>query len=183
MEEQIRQIAERMHEMREVLEITAGEAAKTCDIPVEQYLSYESGESDIPVSILHRMAKKYNFDITSLLTGEEPHMHLYSLTRKDRGVVVERRKAYNYEALVSNFVNRKADPFVVIVEPKEDQSFNYNSHPGQEFNYMLDGRMKYFIGDSEMVLEPGDSIYFDSGKPHAMLALDGKMAKILAIIL
>ena len=98
-------------------------------------------------------------------------------------MIVERRRAYNYEAHAANFVNRKADPFVVIVEPKEDKTVAYNSHPGQEFNYLLSGRLKFFIGDSEMVLEPGDSIYFDSGKPHAMLAMDGKAAKFLAIIL
>ncbi len=183
MEETIRQIAERLRGLREVLEISPEEAAQTCAITVEQYLGYEGGKIDIPVSILHRMARQYNFDITALLTGEEPHMHFYSLTRKDKGVVVERRKAYNYEALAANFVNRKADPFVVIVEPKEDQAVSFNTHPGQEFNYVLAGKLKYFIGENEMVLEPGDSIYFDSGKPHAMLALDGKAAKFLAIIL
>ncbi len=183
MEETLKQIAERLRGMREVLAISPEEAAITCDVPVEQYLSYESGKLDIPVSILHRMAKQYNFDITALLTGEEPHMHFYSLTRREKGVVVDRRKAYNYEALAANFVNRKADPFVVIVEPKEDESVSFNTHPGQEFNYVLDGKLKYFIGENEMVLEPGDSIYFDSGKPHAMLAMEGKAAKFLAIIL
>jgi quercetin dioxygenase-like cupin family protein len=183
MDESVRLIAERMRGMREALDVTPAHAAKTCEVSQEQYLQYESGDIDIPVGILHRMAKTYHFDIASLLTGEEPHMHTYSLTREGRGVIVERRRAYNYEAHAANFVNRKADPFVVIVEPKEDKTVAYNSHPGQEFNYLLSGRLKFFIGDSEMVLEPGDSIYFDSGKPHAMLAMDGKAAKFLAIIL
>jgi quercetin dioxygenase-like cupin family protein len=183
MDEQIRQIADRLRGMREVLEIPPDEAALTCAITKEQYLDYESGEVDIPVSILHRMAQKFNLDLTTLLTGEEPHMHSYTLTRKEKGISVDRRKAYKYQALAGNYQNRKADPFLVSVEPKKDLTVDYNTHPGQEFNYMIEGRLKIFIGSKEMILEPGDSIYFNSGLPHGMLALENKPAKFLAIIL
>jgi len=183
MEEQIKQIADRLRGMREVLEISIDAAAETCAITKEQYLNFESGQVDIPVSILHRMAQKYNFDITSLLTGEEPLMRSYTLTRKDKGIRIDRQKAYKYQALAGNFQNRKADPFVVTVDPKEDANVSFNSHPGQEFNYLIEGQLKIFIGSKEMILEPGDSIYFDSGIPHGMLAMENKPAKFLAIIL
>ncbi|MCX6239915.1 MAG: cupin domain-containing protein [Bacteroidia bacterium] len=183
MDEQIKQIADRLCGMREVLEISPDAAAATCAITKEQYLNFESGEVDIPVSILHRMSQKYNFDITALLTGEEPHMHSYTLTRKDKGIGVDRRKDYKYQALAGNFQNRKADPFVVVVDPKVDTTVSFNSHPGQEFNFMIEGKLKIFIGSKEMILEPGDSIYFDSGLPHGMLALENESAKFLAIIL
>jgi len=183
MEEQIKQIADRLREMREVLEIATDDAATTCAVTTEQYLNYESGEIDIPVSILHRMAQKYNFNLSSLLTGEEPLMHSYTLTRKDKGLSVDRQKAYKYQALAGNFQNRKADPFVVSVDPKENANVSFNTHPGQEFNYLIEGKLKIFIGSKEMILEPGDSIYFDSGIPHGMLAMENKPAKFLAIIL
>ena len=183
MDEQIKQIADRLRGMREVLEISTNAAAETCAITKEQYLNFESGQVDIPVSILHRMAQKYNFDITSLLTGEEPLMRSYTLTRKDKGLLVDRQKAYKYQALAGNFQNRKADPFVVSVDPKEDETVSFNSHPGQEFNYLIEGQLKIFIGSKEMILDPGDSIYFDSGIPHGMLAMENKPAKFLAIIL
>jgi len=183
MEEPIRQIADRLRGMREVLNISPDEAALTCALTAAQYLNFESGEIDIPVSILHRMAQQYNFDITALLTGEEPHMHSYTLTRKDKGVGIDRRSAYKYQALAGNFQKRIADPFVVVVEPKESATVSYNAHPGQEFNYVIEGKLKIFIGSREMILEPGDSIYFDSGLPHGMLALENQPTKFLAIIL
>ncbi len=183
MEEQIIQIAERLKGLREVLNITADEAAFTCGISKEQYLNYESGLFDIPVSILHRMAHKYNVDLTMLLSGEEPHMHSYTLTRKDKGIVVDRRLAYKYQSLAGNFLNRKADPFLVVVEPKEDTTVSFNSHPGQEFNYVIEGKLKFIIGEKIMILQAGDSIYFDSGLPHGMVAEDGNPAKFLAVIL
>ena len=183
MDEQIKHIADRLKGLRDVLDIKPEEAASTCSLTIDQYLNYESGEVDIPVSLLHRMAHQYNFDITTLLTGEEPHMHSYTLTRKDKGIGVERRKNYNYQALAGNFLNRKAEPFVVTVDPKEDSEINFNSHPGQEFNYIIEGKIKFCLGKKEMTLDTGDSIYFDSGLPHGMAALDHQPAKFLAIIL
>lgn len=183
MDEQIKLIADRLRGMRDILGISADDAAKTCAITSEQYLNYESGRIDIPVSILHRMALLFNLDLTTLLTGEEPHMHSYTLTRKGKGTSVERRKAYKYEALAGNFLHRKADPFIVTVEPKEEATVGFNSHPGQEFNLLLEGKIKFFIGTKEMILEQGDSIYFDSGLPHGMVAMENKTAKFLAIIL
>ena len=183
MDEQIKIIANRLREMRDILGVSLDDAAATCDLTNKQYQEIESGKADIPVSILHRMSLKFNIDLTTLLTGEEPHMHVYTLTRKEKGIGVERQKAYKYQALAGNFLKRKADPFIVTVESKPDAIVSFNSHPGQEFNYILEGKLKFFIGAKEMILEPGDSIYFDSGLPHGMLAIENKPAKFLAIIL
>lgn len=78
----------------------------------------------------------------------------------------------------------KGRTFLVTVTPDtEETPVNYNSHAGQEFNYILEGTVKIFINDHEIILNEGDSIYFDSGNKHAMKALNGKTAKFLAIIL
>lgn len=183
MERQIIEIADRLRSMRESLEISPEKAALTCDASVSEYLKFESGEADIPVSVLHRMARHFGFDITTLLTGEQPHVHTFDLTRKGKGVVVQRRQSYNYESLASNFVNRKADPYFMIVEPKEDPEITVNSHPGQEFNYMLEGQLKVCIGENELILNPGDSVYFDSAIPHGMQAMNGRVARFLAVVL
>jgi mannose-6-phosphate isomerase-like protein (cupin superfamily) len=48
---------------------------------------------------------------------------------------------------------------------------------------MIEGSMKVVIDGKELILEEGDSLYFDSSKPHGMQALNGKNAKFLAIIM
>lgn len=183
MEEQIRQIAERLKGLREVMDVSVEDAATTCGISVVQYMAYESGKIDIPVSILHNISHKYGVELTVLLTGEDPHMRHYSLTRKNMGIDVERTKAYKYQSLAQSFINRKAEPFIVTVEPKpENTEISLNTHTGQEFNYILKGRLKFNFDGKEMILEEGDSIYFDSGFPHGMLSLDGKECQFLALI-
>ena len=184
MSDQIKQIAERLRGLRDVLELTSQEVAESCQLTVEDYLGMESGEKDISVSALQKIARKYGIALDVLMFGEEPKMSAYFLTRCGTGVSVERTKAYKYESLASGFRGRKVDPFIVTVEPKpEDTPIYFNSHEGQEFNLVIEGRMLLNINGKELILNPGDSLYFDSAQPHGMMALDGKTVKFLAVIM
>jgi transcriptional regulator with XRE-family HTH domain len=184
MNEQIRQIAARLTGLRDALGIPAEEMGRACNLPVEEYLRLESGTVDIPVSVLHRIAQTYGVELTTLMFGDEPKMNAYFITRKGKGSAVERTKAYRYRSLAAGFAGRKADPFLVTVHPKpDDEPVFLNSHAGQEFNLILEGRMLLQINGKNLTLETGDSIYFNSELPHGMKALNGETVRFLAIIL
>ena len=183
MDEQLKQIGERLRGLRDVLDIEAGDMAKLCGISLEQYQKMEQGESELSVANLQKIAKEYGVSLDVLMFGEEPHMRNYFLTRKGQGLHVERRKAYNYESLASGFRGRKADPFIVTVEPKPaDAPKEMNSHSGQEFNMVLEGTMELTIGPKVLMLDEGDSIYFDATQPHGMRTVGDKPVRFLAII-
>jgi len=94
---------------------------------------------------------------------------------------MERTRAYKYQSLAAGFAGRKADPFIVTVEPSEND-IHLNSHNGQEFNFVIEGRMLLSVGGHELTLNEGDSLYFDATQPHGMKVLDEKPVKFLAII-
>ena len=184
MQEKIKEVAGRIYEMRQLLGISAEEMAKDLKIDLDSYNNYEHGKSDISASLMHDIASRFNVDMSLLLTGEEPKMRVFTVTRKGKGVEVERKKEYKYQSLSANFIHKKAESFLVTVEPKQsNKKVSTNSHPGQEFDYVLEGTLKIYIHDNEMILEAGDSIYFDSSYGHAMEAVGDKAAKFLAVIL
>lgn len=184
MNEQIKQIAERLAGLRDALEISPEEMARVCNLTTEQYLELESGTVDISVSLLHQISQAYGVELTTLMFGDEPKMSAYFITRNGKGIAVERTKAYKYQSLAAGFAGRKADPFLVTVHPKpEEEPIYLNSHPGQEYNLILSGRMLLKINNKELILEEGDSIYFNSELPHGMKAMDGEKVSFLAIIL
>lgn len=183
MNEEIKGVADRLIGLREIMDVSVEEAASVCGISTEQYEAYETGNIDIPVGILQSMAKEYKIDLGTLISGKEPRMHSYCLTKKDKGLSVDRRNDYEYQALATGFQNRKADPFIVRITPEETKDIHFNSHPGHEFEYMIEGSMKIVVDGKEMVLEEGDSIYFDGTKKHGMQALNNAPAKFLAIII
>lgn|SRR5574344_729257 len=183
-DEPIKQIGERLKGLREVLDISAQEIAEICGITVEEYEKMEKGEAELSVSNLQTISKKYGIALDVLMFGEEPRMSSYFLTRNGCGMSVERTRAYKYQSLASGFRGRKADPFMVLVEPKPDNTvLTENSHAGQEFNLVTEGRMELTINKKKLILNEGDSIYFDSSLPHGMRALDNKPVRFLAIIL
>lgn len=182
MQEKIIEIANRIQELREVSDVLPEDVAAHLDISVETYLDYENSKADIPASQLLEIANYFKIDMSLLLTGESPRMNIFTVTRNNKGVSVERRSQYKYQALTEKFIGKKIEPFVVIAEPKDGEP-TLHSHSGQEFNYILEGSLKIYIHNNEVILNEGDSIYFDSGYPHAMKALNEKPAKFLAVIM
>ena len=182
--EQIKEIAIRLKELREISGLTIESLADEFNISVDTYKEYESGNTDIPVSFLYSISNKLNVELTAILTGEDPKLRDYSLVRKDKGVIVERRKNYNYQNLAYNFAQKKFEPFLVTIEPDPfNKPIDFNSHPGQEFNYVIEGSIKIIINDNELILTKGDSIFFNSELNHGMKALNNQRAVFIAIIL
>jgi transcriptional regulator with XRE-family HTH domain len=149
MKEKMQEIAQRVREMRDLSDIKTNEISDQLNIPEETYMSYEEGKVDIPASLLYEIAQILKVDMGLLLTGEETRMHIFTVTRKGKGVRVERRKQYKYENLAEKFIHKKAEPFVVTVKPRKDKTKpSTNSHPGQEFNYVINGSLKLYIHDN-----------------------------------
>ncbi len=167
--------------LREALELSTAEIAEALGIDEATYIRYESGTTDIPMSILHALAHEYHIELTALLFDEDPHMKSYYVTRRGRGQKVERTKAYSYQSLAAGFAGRSVEPYLVTVYPGRDPE-RPNTHAGQEFDYVLEGRMEITIGANRMVLEEGDSIMFDPRRPHRIRALDDKIMRFICII-
>ena len=183
MNEYNKDIGNRIRELRELSDITIKEIAEELNIKEETYIQYENAEVDIPASFLYELAHIFKVDLGLLLTGEESRMSIFDITRANKGVSVDRRKEYTHENLCSNFIHKKAETFLVVVDPQKNPVPSLNSHPGQEFNYVLEGSLKIYIHNNEIVLNEGDSIFFDSAHRHAMVALNDKPAKFLAVII
>jgi transcriptional regulator with XRE-family HTH domain len=92
MKEKIREIAQRIRELRELEGISPEQMAAGVGVEPEYYQACEAGQVDIPASMLLEIAQILKTDITVLLTGDSPFEYFY-VTRKGRGVDVERRQA------------------------------------------------------------------------------------------
>lgn len=184
MNESIKQIGERLKGLRDALGVSAEEVAQLCDITLDHYLKIEAGEADPSVYRLSKIAKQYGVSLDVLLFGEEPKMDSYFLTRQGQGPEIDRSKNYKYQSLASGFRGRKADPFYTTVDPlPDDRQNNKNTHDGQEFDYVVRGTLEITIDDRVLVLGEGDSIYFDSSRPHRMRALNGQPASFVCVII
>ena len=82
-------------------------------------------------------------DLTEILSGGEAHLHSYCLVKKDKGLSVERRKDYELtRAWPTNSWAGTWNPSMVRVPPKDESQLNFNTHNGQEFIFILEGRLE-----------------------------------------
>ena len=184
MSEVLKQIGLRLQGLRESLDMTQEEFAASSNIPIDDYIDYETGAKDMTISLMRRISEKFGIDTSILMFDDEPKMSSYFLTRKGKGLSINRVETYKYQTLAGGFNNRKAEVFEVTIEPRvADLPLNTSDHGGQEFNRVLEGRMKIFIGHKELILNEGDSIYFDASLPHGMQPMDGKPVKLLVVII
>lgn len=184
MNSDVKEIGQRLKGLREALDMSAEEFAASCNIELPVYLEYESGEKDLTISVIKGIATIHNVDVSVLMFADEPRMSSYFLTRKGKGLAIKRVEDYKYQTLAGGFNNRKAEILEVTVEPKNDEvKIHHSIHTGQEFNLVLEGRMLLQINGKDLIMEEGDSIYFDSSLPHGMKALDNKKVRFLVVVL
>lgn len=186
MDDKILEIAERIKSMREDLGVSIAEMAGIVDMSEAEYLDYESGKRDFTFTFLFKSATRFGLDIGELISGTSPKLSVYTHVKKGRGLSIERRKGFNYQSLAYLFKNRNAEPF--LVEAPYDANaeagpIQLRAHEGQEFDYILSGTLKVMIDDHEFIMEEGDSVYYNAGHKHGMVAARGKDCAFLAVVI
>jgi mannose-6-phosphate isomerase-like protein (cupin superfamily) len=183
MKEDVKEIASRVKVLREIEEISVEALAKELGFDPAEYISWESGQKDFPVGVLVEIAAHYKVDLAELISGSRSKLKTFCVTRAGEAPEVTRRPMYGYWNLAYNFHRKKAEPFLVEAAAEtESKPISLNTHPGQEFDYVLEGRLLISISGHDIELGPGDCVYYDSNEPHGMKAVGGKAARFLAFV-
>lgn len=178
---QIKEIGFRLKELRELRGYSVREVSENLGLSMEEYRSYENGEKDFSFSVMYRLAEILEVDIVNILSGHSPKLKGCSVVRKGKGMRVKKDDAYEYKHLAYTFANKKAEPFLVTIHP--DDVATMHGHKGQEFNYVLEGTLRFRIGDLSYDLEEGDSVYFDSSIEHMEMSANGETVVFLAVVI
>jgi quercetin dioxygenase-like cupin family protein len=121
-----------------------------------------------PVSTLMKIAEALGVTVSVLLEENRE-----SGTVHTRGEAIQASKliqtniGYSFFAFAPELREKLMQPFLFHARKGEIQQHVF-SHEGEEFIYMLEGEMKYKIGDIEYTLRPGDSVYFNSLEEHML---------------
>ncbi len=182
----IMEVALRIKDLREILEITEADAARATNTTLEVYRSYERGELDFSFTFIYKCAHLFGVDVTDILKGTSPTLSEYSVTRRGGGLPIARRKGFAYNNLAPLFKDKIAEPFHVTAKYSEAEQalpIRLSSHKGQEFNVILSGELLVSLDGRIEHLYAGDSVYYDSSMPHGMIATGGKDCEFIAIVM
>ncbi|MBR1452932.1 MAG: cupin domain-containing protein [Candidatus Methanomethylophilaceae archaeon] len=186
MEPIIAEVAERVKAMREMCDISVEEMAAVVGKTPEEYLVYESGEMDFSFTFLYKIAERCGIDMVELLTGEKPHLTDCTFVKNGKGLPIKRRLGFEYHHLGYTLDKRLSETFVVFapyIEGDNDQNVHLSAHDGNEFDYVLEGTMRFVHNGHFYDLEPGDSVYYNSGLPHGMYSTSKDGCKFIASVM
>ncbi|NBI31346.1 helix-turn-helix domain-containing protein [Enterorhabdus sp. P55] len=186
MEPNIKEVAARIRALREDLDLTLQEMADATGRSTAEYAAQESGEEDLSFTFLYKCADKFGVDVIELLTGENPHLTGYSLTRAADGLSIKRRAGFEYLHKAPHFRHKLAEPFLVTapyLPEEQDVPIHLSRHKGQELDFIISGRMRFAYEDHVEELEAGDFLMYDSGRGHGMIAIGGEPCVFLAVVL
>lgn len=186
MDTQISEIAQRLKALREIIGLSCEEMADYLKINVEEYNAHENAEQDFSVTFLQKCAVKLGVDVVDLMTGENPRLSFFTVTKKDHGISMKRRAGFSYSHMAHNLKGKLAEPFVVIApysEEEQTKEIALSTHDGQELDFILSGSLKVRMENHIVTLNEGDAIMYDSSHGHGMIATNGKECRFLAVVL
>ena len=178
-------VGERIREARELRELTLADLSSRTGISVETLDRVESGKATPPLGALVRIGRALEMQMGYFISGaaDKP----LSVVRAESRPKVARRTqkaaeqyGYVYESLAPEKANRLMEPFLVTMTPTKFGELSI--HEGQEFIFVLEGEISVKVEGETEVLRAGDSVYYDSSRPHLVKCHGKKSAKILAMI-
>ncbi|MEW5946983.1 MAG: cupin domain-containing protein [bacterium] len=179
-------VAEKIKRVREEKGLSLQQVAERSGFSSALLSQIENHLVSPPLGTLIRISRALGVEIGCFF-GEERDA-AYTIVRRGERRTVTRvasksgvKYGYSYESLAFDKKGRHMEPFLVTLEPATRKDRNAYSHEGEEFIFVLEGKMEVTLGGHTDVLEPGDSIYFDSTIPHRVECV-GDEARIVAVI-
>jgi transcriptional regulator with XRE-family HTH domain/mannose-6-phosphate isomerase-like protein (cupin superfamily) len=144
----------------------------------------ERGQSSISLTSLHTVGKALGVEMSAFFPArrEEPEApavpHVTRLSGDGR---LSTDSAHAYKLLGGRGFNRTLEPVHVTVAPFDDTRDAY-AHEGEEFAFVLSGRIVFIVDGVEYRLEAGESIHFQSTIPHTFFNETDEPAEALWVL-
>jgi transcriptional regulator with XRE-family HTH domain len=181
-------LGEKVRELRLKRANTLRQVAEKTGLSIPLLSQVENNAVSPPVATLLRIAKALGVGIGHFFREEESKEKAVVVRKHERKKTFrpihdqQRNSGYTYEALAYTKNSKHMEPFLVEFEPKERESVTYLKHRGEEFIFLFRGRLAFHYDQQEIVLEPGDSLYFESDLPHGFRSLRGNKAQAIVVV-
>ena len=167
-------IAQKLLELRREHGLTLAEVRQKTGLSVSFLSSLERGYSNASIATLQKLARLYETKVLAFFADEDDSRRL--VRARERKVLVP-NPGVQMELLA--FGKKVMEPHLFRIAPGADSGGSY-SHEGEEFIYVLQGKLEMWIDEMEhYALEAGDSLYFESTHAHRWRSLSQKETLLL----
>lgn len=179
-------IGRQVRDLRKRQRMTGADLAGKTGLSVGMLSKIENGVISPSLNTISALAHALGVPLVQLFAGYEEKrgcMHV----KAGQGAEIERegtRAGHQYNLLGhigSNNSGVVVEPYLLTLTDKSDR-FPTFQHEGIEFLYVLEGCVSYRHGEQSYLLEPGDSLLFDSDAPHGPEEIVALPLRYLSVI-
>jgi transcriptional regulator with XRE-family HTH domain len=181
-------IGGKVREMREKRRYTLHDMTAKTGLSKDLLTQIESGEFIPPIATLMKLANAFGVSMAYFFKDEAGSEKI-AVTRAHERTRIKRRPHhhegevnYIYEALEIRKASKHMEPFMVEFPLQDTSEMVFVSHKGEEFLHLLEGQLEFRTVDHVEVLNPGDSIYFESDISHSLRCLGENSAKAIVVV-
>jgi transcriptional regulator with XRE-family HTH domain len=177
-----------------IKELRRGKKLKLQDVANETGFStalisqIENNNVSPPIATLSKIAHFFDVKIGHFFNESEEESPYEVLRCNERTVIPKvvskdgTSQGYFYESLSVRKKNKKMDPFLLTLNEKVTNTDTY-SHNGEEFIFVMNGTAELLLDDQRIILNDGDSVYFDANLKHRLFSSDGQEVKVMAVVM
>lgn len=170
-------LGKRLKEIRTMKGISPEFLANETGFSADYISRVEKGEIVPPVATILRLSKALEID-GGILLKEEKH----EADRKKTEDFLKRTEDYSYQTLTPEAVHKHLKAFKVYIDPIADHKGVGYQHLGEEFIYVLKGKIEVTVGDNKTILSPENSIHFNSSIVHKLRNVSPEKAELIVVL-
>ena len=178
-------IGSRLKELRRVMGLSMKQLAEKTGLSAPLFSRIENGLVMPSISTLQTISDYLKVDIGYFFKQEEAKG--FVVTRQGERRIArskrlwKKRPVYALELLAAGMENPFMEPCIVRALATPEDDFQMARHDGQEFVFLLEGKLELTLGEKKFVLNEGDAAYFIGEIPHGGKSLSKKPAKTLNV--
>jgi transcriptional regulator with XRE-family HTH domain len=170
-------LGRKLMKMRKERNMTVQHLANETGLSVQYIGQVEKGEVTPPVAVILQLSRALQIDSSLLLKEEKQRAG-----RKSAEDYQKRTQDYTYQNLTPEAEHKHLKAFKILVDPQSDHKGVSYQHLGEEFIYVLKGKMEVMVGENRNLLSPGECLHFNSSIVHKLRNVSDEKAELLVVL-
>ena len=138
----------------------------------------ENGEETPPVGVILQISRALHLDAGTFLSQAEAE----EKKQKRKTSYDKRKRAYGYKVLAPGGTNMHLKAFRITIDPQQDHKMVAYQHEGEEFIYVLEGKLAVTVGENEYRLSEGKSLHFNAAVSHLLRNPGSAKTELLVVL-
>jgi mannose-6-phosphate isomerase-like protein (cupin superfamily) len=160
---------------REGRKLSIKELAHETGYPADLLEKVENDETTPPVALVLQLSRTLKVDVEAFADENKKASSRVKSQKKRAG-------SYAYSQLTKSGSDKHLGAYRVTIEPNTAHEGVEYHHEGEEFIYILKGKLSISVGKNISLLEKGECIHFNSALHHALSNPSDEKAELLVVL-